>query len=49
MIDFNNKVLFKLKKNLEYSEKVKQLLLDGEEITDSYKAMRDGIVFTNNA
>jgi len=47
MIDFNNKVLFKLKKNIEYAEKVKQLLLDGEEIIDSYKAMRDGVVFTN--
>lgn len=47
MIDFNNKVLFKLKKNIEYAEKVEQLLLDGEEIIDSYKAMRDGVVFTN--
>lgn len=47
MIDFNNKVLFKLKKNIEYAEKVKQLLLDGEEIIDSYKSMRDGVVFTN--
>lgn len=47
MIDFNNKVLFKLKKNAEYAEKVKQLLLEGEEIIDSYKAMRDGVVFTN--
>lgn len=47
MIDFNNKVLFKLKKNTEYAEKVKQLLLEGEEIIDSYKSMRDGVVFTN--
>lgn len=47
MIDFNNKVLFKLKKNIEYAEKVKQLLLEGEEIIDSYKSMRDGVVFTN--
>lgn len=47
MIDFNNKVIFKLKKNSEYAEKVKQLLLEGEEIIDSYKSMRDGVVFTN--
>ena len=47
MIDFNNKGFFKLKQNSEYAEKVKQLLLDGEEIIDSYKSMRDGVVFTN--
>lgn len=47
MIDFNNKGFFKLKQNSEYAEKVKQLLLEGEEIIDSYKSMRDGVVFTN--
>lgn len=47
MIDFNNKGFFKLKKNSEYAEKVNQLLLEGEEIIDSYKSMRDGVVFTN--
>ena len=47
MIDFNNKGFFKLKKNSEYAEKVMQLLLEGEEIIDSYKSMRDGVVFTN--
>ena len=47
MIDFNNKGFFKLKQNSEYAEKVKQLLLEGEDIIDSYKSMRDGVVFTN--
>lgn len=46
MIDFDNNVLFKLKQNSEYGEKVQDLLLDGEEIIDSYKSIRDGVVFT---
>ena len=47
MIDFNNKGFFKLKKNTEYAEKVTALLLEDEKIIDSYKSMRDGVVFTN--
>lgn len=47
MIDFNNKGFFKLKQNSEYAEKVRPLLMEGEEIIDSYKSMRDGVVFTN--
>ncbi|MBD9482147.1 PH domain-containing protein [Pseudomonas sp. PDM14] len=47
MIDFNNKGFFKLKQNSEYAEKITALLLDNEEIIDSYKSMRDGVVFTN--
>lgn len=47
MIDFNNKSFFKLKQNGEYAERVTALLLDGEKIIDSYKSMRDGVVFTN--
>lgn len=47
MIDFKNKGFFKLKQNLEYSEKVSELLLDGESIIDSYKTIRDGVVFTS--
>ncbi|MCG7532497.1 PH domain-containing protein [Psychrobium sp. MM17-31] len=47
MIDFNNKGFFKLKSNPEYAEKVSELLLDGEQIVDAYKSMRDGVVFTN--
>jgi hypothetical protein len=47
MIDFNNKGFFKLKQNNEYAERVSSLLLEGEEVIDAYKAMRDGVVFTN--
>ncbi|KPB72353.1 PH domain-containing protein [Pseudomonas cannabina] len=46
MIDFNNKGFFKLKQNDEYADRVKDLLLDNEEVIDSYKSMRDGVVFT---
>jgi len=47
MIDFNNKDIFKLKQNSDYAEKVSELLLDDEEIIDSYKSMRDGVIFTS--
>lgn len=47
MIDFNNKGFFKLKQNSEYAEKITALLVDNEEIIDSYKSMRDGVVFTS--
>lgn len=47
MIDFDNKGFFKLKQNSDFAEKVAELLIDGEEIIDSYKTMRDGVVFTN--
>ncbi len=47
MIDFNNKGFFKLKQNTDYAEKVAELLLEDEVIVDSYKSMRDGVVFTN--
>ncbi|MFT6195650.1 MAG: hypothetical protein ACJASU_002579 [Cognaticolwellia sp.] len=47
MIDFNNKDFFKLKQDTNYAEKVSALLLDDEQIVDSYKTMRDGVVFTN--
>ncbi|HHY83773.1 MAG TPA: PH domain-containing protein [Clostridiales bacterium] len=49
MIDFNNKALFKLKpedKNIGYQH-VKELLIDGETVIDSYVSMRDRVVFTN--
>ena len=47
MIDFNNKGFIKLKQNSEYAEKVTALLLENETIIDSYKSMRDGVVFTS--
>lgn len=46
MIDFDNKGFVKLKQDSSYAEKVKSLLIDGEEVIDSYKSMRDGVVFT---
>ncbi len=47
MIDFNNKGFFKLKQNDEYAQRVSALLLENEQVIDSYKSMRDGVVFTN--
>lgn len=47
MIDFDNKGIFKLKQNADYAEKVSELLLDDEEIIDSFKSMRDGVIFTS--
>ncbi|MEJ6077516.1 PH domain-containing protein [Vibrio sp. 1-Bac 57] len=47
MIDFNNKGFFKLKQDADFADKVKDLLLDDEQIIDAYKSMRDGVVFTD--
>lgn len=47
MIDFVNKKVFKLKQHPGYGERVQDLLIEGETILDSFKSMRDGIVFTN--
>lgn len=47
MIDFENKSVFKLKQNDKYADKVKDLLLDDEQIIDAFKSMRDGVIFTN--
>ncbi|MGI5309261.1 PH domain-containing protein [Rheinheimera sp. WS51] len=47
MIDFNNKGFFKLKQNADYAEKVQDLLIADEQVIDSFKTMRDGVVFTN--
>ena len=47
MIDFNNKGFFKLKQDIDYAEKVTDLLLENEQVVDAYKTMRDGVVFTN--
>ena len=46
MIGFNNKGYFKLKQNSDYAEKVSEFLLEDEQIIDSYKSIRDGVVFT---
>lgn len=49
MIDFQNKTLFKLKlaDNSMYSEVLNTLLVPDEKILYTYKALRDGVVFTN--
>lgn len=47
MIDFNNKGFFKLKQDDNFAEKARALLVEGEQVVDSYKSMRDGVVFTN--
>lgn len=47
MIDFQNGVFFKLKRNDEYAGKVSALLLPGERVISSFKALRDGVVFTD--
>ncbi len=47
MIDFKNSSIIKLSSNPEYSEKVKHLIVRGENIIASFKDIRDGVVFTN--
>lgn len=46
MIDFQNKKYLKMKQDSSYAKKAHDLLAHGEEILDSYKSMRDGVVFT---
>jgi hypothetical protein len=47
MIDFTNKKYLKMKQDLKYAEKVSPMLARDEMVIDSYKSMRDGVVFTN--
>ena len=49
MIDFKNGSVIKLKKtdNKIYQPLVTPLLVNGENIIATYKALRDGVVFTN--
>lgn len=48
MIDFNNKILFKLKKtDISNASPVMPLLIDNEKIIGVYSALRDYVVFTN--
>lgn len=46
MIDFENKKYLKLKQDSSYAKRVLPMLARNEEILDSYKSMRDGVVFT---
>lgn len=47
LIDFQNGNFFKLKENQEYASRVSDLLIEGEHVIGSYKAIRDGVIFTN--
>ncbi|NFO30741.1 PH domain-containing protein [Clostridium botulinum] len=49
MIDFNNGALFKLKKtsNDDISKQIEPLLISGEIIINTYKTIRDYVVFTS--
>ena len=47
MIDFKNGGFFKLKENNEYASRVTDLLVAGEKVVGAFKALRDGVVFTN--
>ncbi|WP_404479314.1 PH domain-containing protein [Novosphingobium sp. BL-52-GroH] len=47
MIDFKNGTFFKLKQSGEYASMVADLLIPGESVLNSFRAMRDGVVFTD--
>ena len=47
MIDFTNKKFIKMKQDSSYASKVEPLLLHDEQILDSFKSVRDGVVFTD--
>lgn len=46
MIDFNNMNYIKMKQDSSFEKRVEDLIVPGEEVLDSYRAIRDGIVFT---
>ena len=50
MIDFKNAEYLKLKpvNNSEYADRITPMLIADEEILASFRAIRDGVVFTNN-
>lgn len=49
MIDFSNKPIFKLRKvsDEDGRDMVKDILIEGEDIIGSYRAIRDVVVFTD--
>lgn len=48
MIDFKNPTLLKLRKaNGTFDNEVTPLLIEGENIIETYKSVRDGVIFTN--
>ncbi len=46
MIDFTNMKYIKMKEDDKYKKKAVDLIVPGEEVLGSYKAVRDGVVFT---
>lgn len=49
MVDFKNAEFLKLKQvdNSAYAAQIQPMMIPGEAIISTYKAMRDGVVFTN--
>ena len=47
MIDFKNGSFFKLRENNEYAAMVADILLPEEKIIGAFKAIRDGVIFTD--
>lgn len=49
MIDFQNASFMKLKavRDTDYSSMIDPMFVDGEEIIQSFRGIRDGVVFTN--
>ena len=49
MIDFNNATFFKLSptSDSDYSSLIYPMFVDGEEIIQTFRGIRDGVVFTN--
>jgi hypothetical protein len=47
MLDFKNATFFKMKADNTFAEMAKDLLTDGEKVISAYKAIRDGVIFTN--
>jgi len=48
MIDFANMKYIKMKQDDSYKKKVVDLIVPGENVLGSYKALRDGIIFTTS-
>lgn len=49
MIDFKNAAFFKLRpaSDRDYFDKISPMFIDGETIIQSFRGLRDGVVFTN--
>lgn len=47
VVDFQNMAFLKMGQDASYAQRASPLLMPDETVVDSYKAMRDGVVFTN--